>query len=82
MADKQTLQEHNDELLDEVSRLYDRIHRLEAQYELEKQLSDHLAVERDRANKRAEYWAKMYDELTEIKNTQLDDDDEIDIDDE
>jgi hypothetical protein len=79
MPDKQTLQEHNDDLLDEVSRLYDRIHRLEAQYELEKQLSDHLTVERDRANRRAEYWAKMYDELTEIKNGQLDDDDEITI---
>jgi hypothetical protein len=82
MPDKQTLQEHVDDLLEEVSRLYDRIHRLEAQYELEKQLSDHLAAERDRANKRANYWAKMYDELTEIKNSQLDDDDEIHPDDE
>jgi hypothetical protein len=68
MPDKQTLQDHLDDLLEEVSRLYDRIHRLEAQL--------------DRANKRAEYWAKMYDELTEIKNGQLDDDDEIDLDDE
>ena len=68
MPDKQTLQDHLDDLLEEVSRLYERIHRLEAQL--------------DRANKRAEYWAKMYDELTEIKNSQLDDDDEIDLDDE
>jgi len=68
MPDKQTLQDHLDDLLEEVSRLYDRIHRLEAQL--------------DRANGRAEYWAKMYDELTDIKNSQLDDDDEITIDDE
>lgn len=67
MPDKQTLQEHVDNLLEEVSRLYDRIHRLEAQLE--------------HANKRAEYWAKMYDELVEIKNTELDDDDEINPDD-
>ena len=39
-----------------------------------------LDAELTRANKRAEYWAKMYDELTEIKNSQLDDDDEIDPD--
>jgi predicted nucleic acid-binding Zn-ribbon protein len=68
MPDKQTLQDHLDDLLEEVSKLYDRIHRLEAQL--------------DRANKRAEYWAKMYDELTEIRNTELDDDDEIDVNDE
>jgi predicted nucleic acid-binding Zn-ribbon protein len=68
MPDKQTLQDHLDDLLEEVSKLYDRIHRLEAQL--------------DRANKRAEYWAKMYDELTEIRNTELDDDDDIDVNDE
>jgi hypothetical protein len=68
MPDKQTLQDHLDDLLEEVSRLYDRIHRLEAQV--------------DRAKGRAEYWAKMYDELTEIKNSQLDDDDEVTVDDE
>ena len=28
----------------------------------------------NRANERAKYWARMYDELTEIANTKLDDD--------
>jgi hypothetical protein len=41
-----------------------------------------LRKQYQRASERAAYWAKMYDELTEIRNTELDDDDEIDPDDE
>jgi hypothetical protein len=43
---------------------------------------DHWRKQYERASERAAYWAKMYDELTEIRNTELDDDDEIDLDDE
>lgn len=42
---------------------------------------DHWRKQYLRASERAAYWAKMYDELTEIKNSQLDDDDEINADD-
>ena len=35
---------------------------------------DYWRKKHDRANERAQYWARMYDELTEIANTQLDDD--------
>lgn len=35
---------------------------------------DHWRNQYARAKARAEYWAKMYDELTEIANTKLDDD--------
>lgn len=31
----------------------------------------------ERAEERARYWAKMYDELTAIKNAEFDDDDEV-----
>ena len=34
----------------------------------------------ERAEERARYWAKMYDELVDIKNVELDDDDEVDPD--
>ncbi len=43
---------------------------------------DHWRKQYERASERAAYWAKMYDELTEIKNSQLDDDDEVTVDDE
>jgi cell division septum initiation protein DivIVA len=66
VTDRSTMKDHIDDLLEEVSRLYNRIHRLEAQLE--------------HANKRAEYWAKMYDELSDIANETLDDDEEIDPD--
>ena len=51
MTDRSTLQDHNDDLLEEVSRLYDRIHSLEAQL--------------NRANQRAQYWATMFDALND-----------------
>jgi hypothetical protein len=41
---------------------------------------DHWRKQYERASERAAYWAKMYDELTDITNSQLDD--EIDLDDE
>jgi hypothetical protein len=41
---------------------------------------DHWRNQYARAKTRAEYWAKMYDELTEIVNTKLNDDDEPDDD--
>jgi hypothetical protein len=41
-----------------------------------------LRKQYERASERAAYWAKMYDELTEIKNNQLDDDHEVTVDDE
>jgi cell division septum initiation protein DivIVA len=66
VTDRSTMKDHIDDLLEEVSRLYNRIHRLEAQLE--------------HANKRAEYWAKMYDELSDIANETLNDDEEIDPD--
>ena len=43
---------------------------------------DHWRKQYERASERAAYWAKMYDELTDIKNSQLDDDDEMTVDDE
>ncbi len=51
VTDRSTLQDHNDDLLEEVSRLYDRIHSLEAQL--------------NRANQRAQYWATMFDALND-----------------
>ena len=51
MTDRSTLQDHNDDLLEEVSRLYDRIHSLEAQL--------------NRANQRARYWSAMFDALND-----------------
>jgi vacuolar-type H+-ATPase subunit D/Vma8 len=51
VTDRSTLQDHNDDLLKEVSRLYDRIHSLEAQL--------------NRANQRAQYWAIMFDALND-----------------
>ena len=36
--------------------------------------ADYWRKKHDRANERAQYWARLYDELTEIMNTQVDDD--------
>lgn len=47
---------------------------------LEKE-TDYWRTQAKRASERAEYWAKMYDELNDIKNGELDDDDEVDLDD-
>lgn len=41
-----------------------------------------LRKQYQRASERAEYWAQMYDELTEIANSKLADNEEIDVDDE
>ena len=38
---------------------------------------DYWRKKHDRAQQRANYWAKMYDELLDIKNAELDDDDEV-----
>ena len=51
MTDRSTLQDHNDDLLEEVSRLYAQIQSLEAQL--------------TRANQRAQYWATMFDALND-----------------
>jgi hypothetical protein len=40
--------------------------------------ADYWRKKHAKANERAQYWARMYDELTEIANTQLADDDEAD----
>lgn len=42
---------------------------------------DYWRKKHDRAQERANYWAKMYDELLDIKNAELDDDDEVTPDD-
>jgi hypothetical protein len=42
---------------------------------------DHWRTQHARAEQRAQYWAKMYDELTAITNERLDDDDEVMADD-
>jgi hypothetical protein len=42
--------------------------------------ADYWRKKHDRAEERARYWAKMYDELTAIKNGEFDDDEEIDPD--
>jgi len=47
---------------------------------LEKE-ADYWRKKHDRAKQRANYWAKMYDELLDIKNAELDDDDEVTPDD-
>ena len=47
---------------------------------LEKEV-DYWRKKHDRAETRARYWAKMYDELTAIKNGEFDDDDEVTPDD-
>ena len=62
MTDRSTRQDHIDDLLEETSRLYDRVHSLEAQLE--------------RANLRAAYWANMFDTLNDDLNNRLKDDDE------
>jgi len=68
MTDRGTLQDHLNDLLEETSRLYDRIHSLEAQL--------------DRANQRAEYWSKMFDTLNDDLNNRLQDDQEVTLEDE
>jgi hypothetical protein len=62
MTDRGTLQDQVDDLLEETSRLYDRVHSLEAQL--------------DRANQRAEYWSQMFDTLNDDLNNRLKDDDD------
>jgi hypothetical protein len=47
---------------------------------LEKE-ADYWRKKHDRAAERARYWAKMYDELNDIKNVELNDDDEVTPDD-
>ena len=42
---------------------------------------DYWRKKHDRAQERANYWAKMYDELLDIKNAELNDDDEVTVDD-
>ncbi len=51
VTDRSTMEDHIDDLLEEVSRLYDRIHFLEARL--------------NRANQRAQYWAIMFDALND-----------------
>jgi anti-sigma factor RsiW len=62
MTDRGTLQDHVDDLLEETSRLYKQVQRLEAAAQ--------------RAATRAALWAKLYDELQELLNEELYDDDE------
>ena len=62
VTDRGTLQDHLNDHIEETSRLYDRVHLLEAQLE--------------RANLRAAYWANMFDTLNDDLNNRLKDDDE------
>ena len=51
VTDRSTMEDHIDDLLEEVSRLYAQIHSLEAQL--------------TRANERARYWSAMFDALND-----------------
>jgi hypothetical protein len=64
VTDRGTLQDHVDDLLEETSRLYKQVQRLEAAAE--------------RANERARYWSAMFDALNDVLNGEIMDDDDDD----